>query len=205
MDFLVFIKKLLRSLFGRKKTKGNVSPKPLEKPPDKTVSPGKKEKRSVMELEVLRYSSQNKSTLGLLFEVKEGRRFLCYTLEDEYRAQKEYGKTRIPAGRYSITLRTEGGFHQRYSDKFKEMHKGMLWVREVPGFEFILIHIGNNTEDTAGCLLVGDSSIQNITEEGFIGNSTAAYVRVYPLVAEALERGDEVYITYVDYDMPQTT
>ena len=38
-----------------------------------------------MKLEVLRYSSQNESTLGMLFDVTEGREFLCYTLEDEYR------------------------------------------------------------------------------------------------------------------------
>jgi hypothetical protein len=47
---------------------------------------------------------------------------------------------------------------------------------------------------------VGDSSIQNITEEGMIGSSTAAYKRIYPPIAAALERGEEVIITYVDYD-----
>ena len=51
-----------------------------------------------MELEVLRFSSQKDSTNGLLFDVTDGRKFLCYTLEDEHREEKEYGETRIPSG-----------------------------------------------------------------------------------------------------------
>ena len=67
-----------------------------------------------MQLEVLRFSSQVDSTSGLLFEVTDmGRRFMCYTLEDERRALKVRGETRVPAGTYKIELRTEGGFHER--------------------------------------------------------------------------------------------
>ena len=95
-----------------------------------------------MELEVLRFSSQKDSTNGLLFDVTGGkRRFLCYTLEDEHREDKVAGETRIPSGTYRVTLRTTGGFHGRYLKKYGEMHKGMLWVRDVPGFELSLIHI----------------------------------------------------------------
>ena len=94
-----------------------------------------------MKLEVLRFSSQNNSTLGMLFDVTKGRKFLCFTLEDEFREVKISGETRIPAGTYNVTLRTEGGFNQRYDDKFgTDFNKGMLWVRDVPGFEYILIH-----------------------------------------------------------------
>ena len=51
-----------------------------------------------MKLEVLRFSSQSDSTLGLLFDVTNGREFLCYTIEDEARETKVMGETRIPAG-----------------------------------------------------------------------------------------------------------
>ncbi len=153
-----------------------------------------------MELEVLRYSSGRDSTLGLLFDITGGRKFLCFTLEDEYRTKKQYGETRIPKGRYRIELRREGGFHSRYSKRFSNIHKGMLWVKDVPNFQYILIHIGNRDEDTAGCLLLGSSAEQNLTEEGSIGASTLAYKRVYPSIAKALEGGEEVWINYVDFD-----
>ena len=80
-----------------------------------------------MELEVIRFSSQKDSTLGLLFNVTdEKREFLCYTLEDEYREEKVMHETRIPAGTYEITLRTVGGFHNKYSERFPKIHKGTL-------------------------------------------------------------------------------
>ena len=94
-----------------------------------------------MELEVLRFSSQKDSTSGALFDVVNGKRnFLCYTIEDEQRDVKVWGETRIPAGRYKLSLRKEGGFHTRYLAKYGDMHKGMIHVNDVPGFEFILWH-----------------------------------------------------------------
>ena len=155
-----------------------------------------------MELEVWRFSSQEDSTNGLLFDVTGGkRRFLCYTLEDEHREEKVTGETRIPAGTYRITLRTVGGFHGRYEKKYGEMHKGMLWVRDVPGFEYILIHTGNTDEHTAGCLLLGDSQQANFgSSNGMVGSSVNAYKRVYPPIAKALEEGRSVSITYRNFD-----
>ena len=84
--------------------------------------------------------------------------------------------------------------------KYGKMHKGMLWLRDVPGFEYILIHVGNDDEDTAGCLLLGDTSQQNINKEGFIGGSTSAYKRVYPIIANALKKGEQVRVKYIDFD-----
>lgn len=153
-----------------------------------------------MKLEVLRFSSGEDSTSGLLFDVSNGREFLAYTLEDEYRDSKKYGETRIPAGTYKIQLRTVGGFHQKYATRFYDIHKGMLHITDVPGFEYILIHCGNTDEHTAGCLLVGDTQNNNMVEEdGFIGRSKTAYKRIYPKIAEVLEKGEEVTITYIDY------
>ena len=81
------------------------------------------------------------------------------------------------------------------------MHKGMLWVRDVPGFEYILIHTGNTDGHTSGCLLLGDTQTNNqVKEDGFIGSSVQAYKRVYPQIAKVLEEGGTVSITYTDYD-----
>ena len=154
-----------------------------------------------MKLEVLRISSESDSTSGLVFDVTNGRKFLCYSLEDEYRNEKVMHETRVPAGTYKILLRKEGGFHGRYTKKYDDFHKGMLHVQDVPGFEYILIHTGNTDEHTSGCLIVGDSQENNqLIKNGFIGKSVQAYKRIYTPIAEALENGEEVTITYVDYD-----
>jgi len=144
-----------------------------------------------MELEVLRYNSKSEYTDGLLFI--DGS-FAAHTLEDEGRTTKVWGETRIPDGTYNIKLRTVGGHHARYLKKFGEdFHKGMLWIQDVPGFEYILIHIGNTTDDTAGCLLVGSTADKN---RGFTGNSGNTYKEIYSKVARAIINGDEVTISY---------
>ena len=155
-----------------------------------------------MKLQVLRFSSQADCTHGLLFEITDiGRKFLCYTLEDERRALKVKGETRIPAGIYNIELRKEGGFHQRYTKKYANIHRGMLHITDVPNFEYILIHTGNTDEHTAGCLIVGDSQENNIIlKDGFVGKSVNAYKRIYPSIAKAVESGQDVTIEYIDYD-----
>ena len=155
-----------------------------------------------MKLKVLRFSSQADCTNGLLFEESEmGMKFMCYTLEDEHRVLKVKGETRIPAGMYNLKFRNEGGFNKKYSNRFPNIHKGMLEVCDVPNFQFILIHCGNTDSHTAGCLLVGDSQENNgIIKDGWIGKSTNAYKRIYPSIAKELEKGNEVILEYVDLD-----
>ena len=156
-----------------------------------------------MKLEVLRFSSGKDSTNGILFDCTRGREFLCYTLEDQYQTKKVMQETRIPAGKYEIKYRKEGGFHKRYSERYPDIHRGMLHVTNVTNFKWILIHVGNTDEHTAGCLLLGDTQETNqIKTNGFIGKSSQAYIRVYDKIANALDMGEDVTITYYDFDIP---
>ncbi len=148
-----------------------------------------------MEVKVIRFSTSNESTLGLMLI---NNKFECFTLEDGYRINKVPGETRIPAGRYKIRLRKEGAFHNRYSKRFPDIHKGMLHITKVPNYEYILIHCGNDAEDTVGCLLVGDELNNNLVSNGYLKNSTQAYVRVYSQMCKALQEGEEVCIEYSD-------
>jgi len=143
-----------------------------------------------MKLTVIRHNLQDDYTSGIL--LIDGV-FECYTLEDEQREVKVWGETCVPDGEYEITLRKTGGFHNRYSRKFETLHKGMLWVRDVPNFEYILIHIGNDDEDTAGCLLVGQVAYSN---KNYIASSTLAYKAMYRKVIKAFDRGESVSIEY---------
>ena len=142
-----------------------------------------------MELILKRFSGADESTLGLIF-VEE--KFFCYSLEDQFNEPKIPGETRIPAGRYQIILRTEGGMHSRYSDRFA-FHKGMLWLQDVPGFTFIYLHTGNNDDHSEGCILTGDGQVQNVTERGQVTSSVAAYRRLYEVITKVLLR-EEVWI-----------
>lgn len=171
-----------------------------------------------MELEVLRFSSQVDDSLSIMSEVDRvpkdpaslsqyqewelvNHRFWCFGLEDEYRVVKVKGETRISAGRYPITLREEGGnVNPRYAKRFPKIHKGMLHIQGVPNFTWVYIHCGNTDDHTDACYLVGDQLTQNITDEGFLGASSAAYRRIYPKIAGAILSGEEVWITFVDYD-----
>ena len=147
-----------------------------------------------MELEVIRFSSGTDSTNGILLEVDK---YAPAPHAEGYRDEKKYGETRIPEGTYKLALRKTGGYNAKYSKRFSSIHIGMLHVINVPGFEYILIHCGNTDEHTAGCLLVGDSQENNqITKDGFIGKSTQAYKRIYPRIAEAIDCGEGVKITY---------
>jgi len=143
-----------------------------------------------MELTVDRYQHNQNETIGRFYI--DGV-YQCYTLEDEHREVKVKGDTRIPSGRYEVKLRREGGFHMNYTKRFADIHKGMLHITGVPNFDFILIHVGNDEGDTMGCLLVGLTKTGNA-----IGQSVAAYKKIYPPIAKALVEGKKVFITYND-------
>lgn len=147
-----------------------------------------------MLITVNRILSDSDTTLSI---ISIDGKFFCFGLEDEYRETKIPSETRIPAGIYHIKLRKEGGFNSRYQNKFPEFHEGMLQIDNVPNFEYVLIHIGNTDEDTAGCLLVGKNA--NTSGELSIGNSTTAYKQLYKKVIESAKNND-LTIQYIDSD-----
>ncbi len=154
-----------------------------------------------MKLDVIRTQFGKDATNGMLF--LDGI-FECFTLEDEVRLDKKVmSETAIPLGEYEIKLRTEGGFHSKYTARYGDMHKGMLWLQDVPNFKWILIHVGNTDESTAGCLLLGETQ-QDLDKgkDGFIGGSGDAYKKMYPKVAEAILSGEKVTIQYSNISMP---
>ena len=70
---------------------------------------------------------------------------------------------------------------------------------DVEGFEYILWHTGNTDENTAGCLLLGDTQTSNlVAKDGFIGSSTVAYKKMYAKVAGQLLQGKKVSIEYLN-------
>lgn len=148
-----------------------------------------------MEILVDRFVSDDDTTIS---RVMIDGQFECFGLEDEYREEKVAQETRIPAGTYRVALRKEGGFHQKHAKRYGASHRGMLHIKDVPGFQWILIHCGNTDEHTAGCLLVGSHAHTDAGDMS-ISQSRAAYERFYPKVVDAAERG-ELSIRFVDND-----
>ena len=147
-----------------------------------------------MKLTVVRTQFGTDATNGLLFI--DGL-FECYTLEDQYQSVKVMHETCIPEGTYDIKFRKEGGFHAKYSERYKNAHYGMLHVQDVPNFTYILIHTGNTDEHTSGCLIVGETQQDlEISKDGFIGSSVVAYKKMYAKVATQLLQGKKVTIEY---------
>jgi hypothetical protein len=149
-----------------------------------------------MNLELLRYSDNKESTLGLLFL---NGKFFCHTLEDEYREIKVRGETRIPEGTYKLGIRKADTpltikYRQRYG--FFKYHIEILNVKNFTG---IYIHPGNSDAHTEGCVLLGHYVNNNRLEKGRISDSTRAWQEFYELMYPHLDKGGESTIWIHQY------
>lgn len=152
-----------------------------------------------MELKVKRKAFEKDYTIGDLFV--DGQ-FVSNTLEDTYRrltqdmpleeikSKKVYGKTAIPKGTYKIDMET-------ISPKFKDRS----WAKpyggkiprlvNVPGYEGVLLHPGNDSNSTSGCILPGKNSIK-----GMVTDSISTFSRIMDdYLVPAHKRGETITIT----------
>lgn len=135
-------------------------------------------------------------------------------VEDEFRADKVKGETRIPAGTYDLDLRISPRFSKEYfrdengnlihtskrttaelMNKYAFQHE-LIWVTNVPGFEFILWHWGNTDDDTDGCYIVG-SSFETFGNQKGVGGSRIKYMEIYSTIWRAIKAGN-VQVEYKD-------
>jgi len=150
-----------------------------------------------MNYQLVRFNSQGDYTIGTLFVIGPNRtQFLAYTLEDEFRTKKVRAETRIPAGTYRLKIRTEGKVTKRYEKRFPDIHKGMIWLQDVPNFKYIYIHCGNDDDDTEGCILIGNGVIVD-----HILNSRKTYSELYPQIYGSILT-ENTYLEIIDYDTP---
>lgn len=109
--------------------------------------------------------------------------FVCFSIEDAYRTTKIKGETCIPDGTYPLSTRNSPHFSSTYNHD-------MIWVQNVPGFEFILIHWGNTISDTEGCLIIGDK-IGIVNQKDAVLNSKATYLKFYSRVINPILAGGQ--------------
>ena len=139
-----------------------------------------------MILSLHRQSSNEAATLGRLFVNED---FECVTLEDVVRdiADDGSGKvqdaTAIPAGAYKVIINMS-----------PRLGKPMMRLLDVPHFDGILIHSGNDDTNTKGCILVG----QVVDGPDHIHGGSLALPVLQAQVAKALAAGEDVSIVITD-------
>jgi hypothetical protein len=131
-----------------------------------------------MELTLNREIFTDESTIGELFVNGV---YECLTLEDVVRPDgvKVKGKTAIPKGRYEVII--------NQSARFKRLLPLLL---NVPKFEGVRIHPGNDAGDTEGCILVGTTRSKN-----FIGGSRDAFNSLFGKLLSAHQGQEKMFLT----------
>lgn len=137
-----------------------------------------------MELSVTRGPNHDTCCIGDLF-VED--KFECYSLEDLVRevpgqpvaTWKIQNQTAIPVGRYQLV-------------PHNSPHFGCVlpMLLNVPGFLYVLIHWGNTSIDTDGCILVGQQR-----SDDDIRNSRDAFKALFAKIQAAWNDNEEVWIT----------
>lgn len=132
-----------------------------------------------MNLRLSRRWLTERSTIG---ELSSDGELICFSLEDVVRppGEKVPGKTAIPAGRYEVAI--------THSPRFDIE---MPLLLDVPGFQGVRIHWGNDADDTEGCLLVGQ--VLHLPDE--ILQSRAAYAVLFARLVLAKSKGERIFIT----------
>lgn len=151
-----------------------------------------------MELKVKRKAKRETYVIG---DLSIDEVFFSNTLEDTDRGLtsdmsdeqikeiKQKGITAIPTGRYKVVMNVQSPKFSKY--KQYEFCKGYLpRLVDVPGYEGVLIHIGNYPKDTDGCILVGKNTVK-----GAVMESTATFKKLYDILKNADEAGQDIYIT----------
>ena len=148
----------------------------------------------IQEIKLRRLFSGNNSSAGALYFPGECQPE-CFIIEDEHRAVKVRGETRIDAGRYEIKKRIV------LSEKTKTYRKLYSWfdyhleLQNTPRHKYVYIHSGNKESHTEGCLLPNYNCmmLEDINEyEG--GRSRDAFKEIYRKVSAWLNNGDQVFI-----------
>lgn len=148
-----------------------------------------------MKLILERCFNKEKYTIGKLYYIDENsnaKRYICDTLEDTDRRLtdsmdveaikqlKVYAETAIPTGTYQISLNVVSPKYVK-RDYYKRLCGGRVpRIIGVRGFEGILIHIGNDAKDSAGCILVGYNK-----QVGKVIDSKKAFEKLYKILLSA--------------------
>ena len=154
-----------------------------------------------MKLTLKRIAKKAGYTIGFLYV--DGKKF-CDTLEDtdrglnnkmtkaEVAKVKIKDRTAIPTGTYKLAMNVTSPKYSNFAKyPYAKISGGkMPRVLNVPGFDGILVHAGNNADHTSGCILVGLNKVV-----GKLTESQATWTKLYKVLKAAHDKGEYITIT----------
>ncbi|WP_262250257.1 DUF5675 family protein [Parapedobacter soli] len=137
-------------------------------------------------IKIIRVAKGKHSTLSQLYI---GGLFCCYLLEDTVRDHKVPGETAIPPGNYGLSLNHWAGMNATYAKRYPHMHEGMVEIIEIPNYQLVFFHAGNDHTDTSGCPLAGLYWVL-VNGDYEVRGSRAAYEFAYPKLLAEINKGN---------------
>ena len=153
-----------------------------------------------MKLLLERIAKKETYTIGKLYvdgkyfidTIEDKDRHLTYDMPlQKIKEIKVAAETAIPTGTYKIDMNT---ISPKYSLKpwyYSNCHGGRLpRLVGVPGYDGVLIHVGNTAKDSAGCILVGKNDAV-----GMVTNSKSWFLKLYNIMYDVHKKGEKIEIT----------
>lgn len=110
---------------------------------------------------------------------------------EEIKKSKKTGETAIPTGTYKIRMDIVSPKYSKSSWYVKNCNGArMPRLKDVPGYDGVLIHAGNTAKDTEGCILVGKNDVK-----GMVTKSKDYFLKLYNIMYTAYKKGENIEIT----------
>lgn len=152
-----------------------------------------------MEILVYRRWKKDDYTIGRIFidgvlfgnTLEDTDRNLSDAMDERaIRNRKIMNKTAIPMGRYIIDMKTVSPRFSQYPFYMNLCNGKLPRIKNVKGFDGILIHCGVDNSNTSGCILVGLNK-----QVGKLTDSKEVFTKIYTEMKKASDRGEAIYIT----------
>lgn len=150
-----------------------------------------------MDITLKRIAKKQSYTIGKLYV--DGK-YVCDTIEDTDRGldqkqdleyiqrNKKYGITAIPTGKYEVLMDVKSPKYSTINFYKINANNGCVpRLKNVPGWDGVLIHCGNTAENSLGCIIVGQNKAV-----GKVLNSQETFKKLYKILQTAK---DTIYIT----------
>ena len=110
---------------------------------------------------------------------------------EEIKKKKKAGDTAIPTGTYKVRMDIPSPRFSKSNWYIKNCNGAkMPRLKDVPGYDGVLVHCGNTAKDTEGCILVGKNDVK-----GMVTKSKDYFLKLYNIMYTAYKKGENIEIT----------